>query len=553
MRGWAKVNCLFGVGFVFVSTGLGAELRVGAGESYATIQSGIDAAVDGDVVIVADGTYRGDGNRDIDYSGKAITLRSENGPANCVIDCQGSYPEPHRGFFFHSGEDNDSVVEGFTIIGGSNLGGAGIFGRDCSPVIKNCIIRNNACLKSSGGGINITGSDALIIDCVFYDNAAERGAAIACGRGVKIINCLIFNNWASSGGGGIYCMSEDTEIINCTIVKNTATFFGGGVYCGWDADVQAANCIIRGNKSPYRDRVKGLDIALSRDAHLTVRYCNVKGGHALTEPPEKVSWEEGNIDAAPKFVSWNNYHLLADSPCIDKGDNFPVTVDTDLDGNHRITDGDRDRLAVVDMGVFEYINPITAPVADAGENIMVPVDNQCTALVILDGSLSYDDNGDSLEYFWFYNGQLFGEGVEVEAELGSGEFAFALIVNDGTEDSLPDEVIVTVIDDISPEFRVRMDRGILWPANNKMVKVTPSFEAIDNCGGEVSIELVGITCNQKSPNDIEVTDEGIFLRANRDANDKDGRVYTISYKATDESGNENTASAEVKVPHDLGR
>ena len=57
---------------------------------YTTIQDAIDTAVDGDEVIVADGIYKGDGNRDIDFLCKAITVRSENGPNNCVIDCNGT-------------------------------------------------------------------------------------------------------------------------------------------------------------------------------------------------------------------------------------------------------------------------------------------------------------------------------------------------------------------------------------------------------------------------------------------------------------------------------
>ena len=67
---------------------------------FPTIQAALDAAGQGDVIELADGTFTGDGNRDIDYLGKAITVRSENGPENCIIDLGGSPAEPHWGFVF---------------------------------------------------------------------------------------------------------------------------------------------------------------------------------------------------------------------------------------------------------------------------------------------------------------------------------------------------------------------------------------------------------------------------------------------------------------------
>jgi hypothetical protein len=72
--------------------------------SFNNIQAAIDDSNDGDVIIVKPGTYTGDGNRDINFWGKAITLRSKNGPENCIIDCQGSEAQPHRGFFFIIGK-----------------------------------------------------------------------------------------------------------------------------------------------------------------------------------------------------------------------------------------------------------------------------------------------------------------------------------------------------------------------------------------------------------------------------------------------------------------
>jgi len=170
---------------------------------FKTIQAAIDDAKDGDVVVVKPGTYTGDGNRDIDFKGKAITVRSENGPENCVIDCDGTESDPHRGFYFHNGEGVDSVVQGFTITNG--YGQKEQFGDY---------------LWSFGGGIYCIGSGPSISNCIITGNSAIQGAGIFAWKNssIKISNCSIKGNL---GRGGIYCWrNTTTTIIDCVISSN---------------------------------------------------------------------------------------------------------------------------------------------------------------------------------------------------------------------------------------------------------------------------------------------------------------------------------------------
>ena len=117
---------------------------------YAAIQAAIDHATDGDTVLVADGLYTGEGNKNIDFRGKAIVLRSENGAEVCIIDCEGC----GRGFYFHSGETASSLVDGFTVTHGREELGGGICCKDSSsPTITNNIFMDNTGVYWGGGGI----------------------------------------------------------------------------------------------------------------------------------------------------------------------------------------------------------------------------------------------------------------------------------------------------------------------------------------------------------------------------------------------------------------
>jgi hypothetical protein len=101
---------------------------------------------------------------------------------------------------------------------------------------------------------------------------------------------------------------------------------------------------------------------------------------------------------------------------------------------------------------------------------------------------------------------------------------------------------------------------MLWPANHKYVEVAATVVATDNFDPSPTITLVSVTSNEPddglgdgdTPNDIVILNDYTFqLRAER-AGTGAGRVYTITYLATDACGNWTEASATVTVPHDMG-
>ena len=235
----------------------GAEINVPA--DYPTIQAGIEAAENGDTVLVADDIYTGTGNKNIELKGKTITVKSLNGPENCVIDCENS----GRGFYIHQGEGRNTVVSGFTIMNGnvSDYGGA-IFcyfysnSASSTPTIDNCIIKNNIA-GSHGGGIACLYTGVTVTNCQIINNTSTWGGGISSlfprfeRDNLVVINCIIIGNTASDEGGGISFYKLPFtgayfEVTNSTITGNAADD-GGGIYLGECTEEIVTNTILWGN------------------------------------------------------------------------------------------------------------------------------------------------------------------------------------------------------------------------------------------------------------------------------------------------------------------
>jgi len=203
-----------------------------------TIQAGLDAAgATGWTVLVANGTYTGTGNKDLDFSGKAIYLKSVGGAANCPIDCENS----GRGFYFHSGETAFAVIEGFTIRNGNAgyWGGGVLCWYSSSPTFTNCTISGNSAYW--GGGVSCEDSSSLTFrnSIIWGNTAGIAGHQIYVWDGCSVtLSYSCYANGANdvAGSGTVTpdnCINDDPE------------FVGGGDY-----HLQSTSpCIDIGNNS----------------------------------------------------------------------------------------------------------------------------------------------------------------------------------------------------------------------------------------------------------------------------------------------------------------
>ncbi len=191
-------------------------------DDYTTIQAAINAARKGDTIIVRPGTYF----ENIDFSGKAVTVRSESGASVTIID--GSFTASV--VTFQSGEGLDSVLEGFTITNGDASEGGGICCYNSSPTIKDNVITWNH--SGRGGGMFLYSSVPEITGNTIDQNltlSSWGGAGIFCltGSDALISNNMISDNLSADGAGGILCIDSSPPITNNIISGNRAQGTGG--------------------------------------------------------------------------------------------------------------------------------------------------------------------------------------------------------------------------------------------------------------------------------------------------------------------------------------
>jgi hypothetical protein len=220
-------------------------------------------------------------------------------------------------------------------------------------------------------------------------------------------------------------------------------------------------------------------------------------------------------------------------------------------------------LCLVSFGLINRFNTMNKPpVAIAGGDQVVECTGPSGAQVTLDGSPSSDIDGDVLEYEWEWPGGVVG-GAVASINLPMGSHCITLTVRDPSGHIDRDEVHVLVQDTTPPQLTVTLSQRLLWPPNHTMKTIHATVQAFDLCGVVVDMSLVSVVSNQPdnaagngdgntindiqdvTPNTLDLT---FLVRSERAAQSGDRR-YTVTYQATDDSGNRAETAVDVIVPH----
>ena len=322
---------------------------------YPTIQAAIDAAKAGETVLVADGTYKGVGNKDLDYKGKAIWVHSENGAEKTIIDCEGA----GRGILFHSSEPKAAIFEGFTIRNGFAGEGGAIHCQSSSPTLRQLVVTNNKAGQEGGGIYVRQGSKPLLEDCIVKDNEAGSsggGMVFRNSSDIVVRRCLFSGNTTTGTGGAVNGSDSKALFENCLVVGNTANGNMGGFFYH-NAQTTLSNCTVTGNHGGGLEANNsgsnhvlhnsifwnndGTELAFSGSAkpyvHTTATYSDIQGGYPGT----------GNFNVTPGFIDPNSdYQLSQGSPCVDSGQTEGAPSD-DF-GSHQRPQGNS-----ADIGAYE--------------------------------------------------------------------------------------------------------------------------------------------------------------------------------------------------------
>jgi hypothetical protein len=455
----------------------GANNGTSWADAFTKLQDALSAAVSGDQIWVAAGTYYPDegvgltkGDPLLSFhlkNGVAIyggfagteTLLSERNVTDNVTTLSGE-----TNFADHvvqsSSLDNTAVLDGFTITGGfastggfaGYIGGRAMCNLNSAPTLTNCSFTGTSAIEHGGGMYNVN-SSPILTKCSFSYNTTEGygGGMYNVNSFPILTNCSFSNNISGFDGGGMYNFNSSPRLANCSFAGNLASEPGGGmsnsgsspvlINCSFSGNFTYSevegrkdiaggihninnsittliNCILWGNNSNQ--------IFNKETSKTSVTYSIVQGGYTGT----------GNLNQDPLFVDAANgdLHLKAGSPAIDKGLNSANTTTVDLDGNPRIVNG------IIDMGAFEFTQteaPLVQVNAGVDQTIYLSYGPSCVTLLAQasEGTAPY-------KYSWSPSG-VTSSSIKV---CPTTTITYTVTVTDASGSTATDNVTINVID-----------------------------------------------------------------------------------------------------------
>jgi probable HAF family extracellular repeat protein len=291
------------------------------GTAFATIQKGLNDANYFCIVEVNEGTYNGA----IDFTGVFCTVRSTDPNnwdvvANTIINANNSDANVVT---FDSGEDANTILRGFTITGGYR----GIYCDGASPVISNCVIKDNNSSGGNGGGMyDCNFSYPAVTNCFFVENDANNGGGIYnFDSSPTLTNCVFGKNTANYDGAGMYNQDCRPVLVNCTFAKNQSISGKGGGICNAESAVLMTDCIVWDNSASLADSIYYYDVNFPIVQNLVSwwRFDENDGNTAYDSASGNdgnvygALWATGQFDSALSFDGTNDYVNVPDDDALD--------------------------------------------------------------------------------------------------------------------------------------------------------------------------------------------------------------------------------------------